>query len=202
MNYYKCPNCTSNLVFVYQYNQWYCNSCRRYPYLPPQVKPQPPTSNSQPNQCPRCSSQLRFVHQYNNYWCDRCRSYQAPGRMTPSRSTRSISDDDDDSDFDYTPRFHVGISSGKRKKSRHKKIGYQSPFSHDDEDEEDNLPDRFRCSSSSDSFRRRGDRVFASSSRIGKISGDEEYHIRGDRLISTSDGRAKYRIRGDRLYEI
>ena len=191
---------------MYQYNQWYCNSCRRYPYLHQQARPHQPIRDPQPNQCPICVRDLRFIHQYNKYWCDHCRSYLAPRSKKPrqSYSSRSV-DDDDDLDHDWTPTFDVGISSGRRKTKGRKKRGYHYRFAHDrheDEDRKEELPDTFHSSSSSDSFRRSGDRVYASRSRIGSMSKDEEYRIRGDRLISTSDGSAKYRIRDNRLYEI
>jgi len=94
---------------------------------------------------------------------------------------------------------------GRKKARTKKKFGYNSPFSHEDDDDNDrkvDLPDRFRSSSSSDSFRRSGDWVYASGSRIGSSSRDDEYRIRGNKLISTSDSTAKYRIHGDRLYKI
>jgi|GEM_PF-3504404 len=60
----NCPECQKKLTFIYQYRQWYCESCQKYhPEFPP------------PFLCRKCHRPAQFLPAYNQYYCPYCYKY-------------------------------------------------------------------------------------------------------------------------------
>ncbi len=60
----NCPTCNKALTYIFQYRQWYCNTCQKYhPQFPP------------PFLCRKCQRPAQFVAAYNQYYCPYCMRY-------------------------------------------------------------------------------------------------------------------------------
>lgn len=90
MSQYPCQTCGQPLVWVPQYNQWYCNTCKSY------IQPQQQYPGQQKGfldnlmddvskeldglggsnyRCQTCGNQIRFVEMYHRWYCDFCKRY-------------------------------------------------------------------------------------------------------------------------------
>ncbi len=169
---YPCPKCRNYLRFIHQYNQWWCDSCRIYPYSerPEPVKGPP---------CPHCKNPTYFLQEHNKLWCNMCRKF-------PFGSQGSMS-------LDYEHRNpHYGRSS--RNSGIGISFGFGSSFGSDDDRHRDrNLrgPDGMTW------FRMRDGRVRSTSNSPLGMGSSSRCKVRGDRIYV--DGSPKYRIRGKRI---
>ncbi len=81
-----CPACGRELLYVKQYDRYYCMHCRTYP--PPLVKVErsaTPTALA----CPTCGRALSFIAQFNRHYCHYCHRY-APPAATAAPATREV----------------------------------------------------------------------------------------------------------------
>ncbi|MFW6173377.1 MAG: chromosomal replication initiator protein DnaA, partial [Elusimicrobiota bacterium] len=89
-----CSRCGGNMVFVPQYQRWYCSSCGTYSepashFQQQYTGPQPPPPQTE-EKCPECNYPLRYIEKYDRHYCDNCKQYieeegeKEPGPTMPS----------------------------------------------------------------------------------------------------------------------
>ena len=88
----SCPDCSSAIRHIEQYDRWYCDACKKYmakDFKPDEAKeeakpePEPePASEPEPAPkaeekkepaCPDCSGKIRHIAQYDRWYCDACK---------------------------------------------------------------------------------------------------------------------------------
>ena len=90
-----CPDCSTSIRHIEQYDRWYCDACKKY--LAKDFKPggaeevpkveEPKAGEPEPTPaveekkaapaCPDCSGKIRHVAQYDRWYCDACKKYMA-----------------------------------------------------------------------------------------------------------------------------
>lgn len=186
---YPCPNCRNYLRFIHQYNQWWCDRCRIYPYSgSSQIQHQPhpqhtfeQVTNAQAATiCNHCGNTLEFVSQYNQWWCARCRRYSSPSARIPERDH-------------ITSESIIGTMGLSKFKMRGDKI-YASSSYH-------NAPHGVPL------FKVRGDKIYTTPFHSKGMGISSKYKIRGNKIYASINnhddphGVPLYRIRGKRIYK-
>ncbi len=64
----RCPTCGKPLIYVPQYDKWYCRNCEKYVDLPPSILEHVP-------KCPTCGKPLSYIEEYQKWYCYNCNKY-------------------------------------------------------------------------------------------------------------------------------
>ncbi len=90
-----CPDCSTSIRHIEQYDRWYCDACKKYlskdfkpggveeePKVeePKSAEPEPaPAAEEKAAEptCPDCTGKIRHVAQYDRWYCDACKKYMA-----------------------------------------------------------------------------------------------------------------------------
>ncbi|MGB9636416.1 MAG: hypothetical protein ACPL1Y_04105 [Thermoplasmata archaeon] len=74
-----CPTCSTPLLWMNDFNQWYCPKCRLYPFVQRKDELSAFIDNLTSNAyyCPHCGQpSLTWYPQYQKWYCHVCRSYK------------------------------------------------------------------------------------------------------------------------------
>lgn len=81
---YNCPYCNSDLKYIPQYDQLWCEKCQVYPFPRSEVKKAVDglgdifdeiEDGLGTKSCDLCGVRMTYIKQYKQWWCPNCRRY-------------------------------------------------------------------------------------------------------------------------------